>query len=125
VDLSDDFEPFVMLADAENFTGLGACDLVLLTQEEAEHVADEDDLPMVKERFQVVERTYDVEDVVRWALGQSSKPLLDPTLPKHLTWSRDRPPRVYGFRKERISVRAAQRVSALSWRGESEQFPAS
>jgi hypothetical protein len=32
MELSDDFEPIVLLADQENFTGLAECRLVLLTQ---------------------------------------------------------------------------------------------
>jgi hypothetical protein len=69
MELTEDFEPIVLLNDAENFTGLGNCQLILLTKEEAEHIADHDDLPMVKARLEVVKRTYDLEDVVRWAFA--------------------------------------------------------
>jgi hypothetical protein len=37
MDLTDGFEPLVIPADQENFTGLGGCELILLTQEEAEY----------------------------------------------------------------------------------------
>jgi hypothetical protein len=65
----DDFEPLVMLADGETFTGLGGCALVLLTPEEAEHVADDDNLPRVKARWEVRARTFDLEEVVKYAFA--------------------------------------------------------
>ncbi len=32
---TDEFEPIVLLNDGESFSGLGGCELVVLTQEEA------------------------------------------------------------------------------------------
>jgi hypothetical protein len=42
MDLTDEYEPIVLLNDGETFTGLGGCELIVLTQEEAERVAEDD-----------------------------------------------------------------------------------
>jgi hypothetical protein len=75
----DDFEPIVLLNDGENFSGLGGALLIVLTQEEAEHVADDDDLPAVMARPEVKARTIDLEDLVRWALDNGYPGMRPPT----------------------------------------------
>ena len=65
--LTDEYEPIVLLNDGETYTGLRGCQLILLTQEEAEHVDDEDSLRAIIATE--AERTFDLEDVVRWAFA--------------------------------------------------------
>ena len=65
--LTDEYEPIVLLNDGETYTGLRGCQLILLTQEEAEGLDDEDSL-----RATIAtegERTFDLEDVVRCAFA--------------------------------------------------------
>jgi hypothetical protein len=66
MELTEDCEPIVLLNDGSTFTGLGGCKLVVLTQEEAERVADMDSLRAIGG---LGERTFDLEDVVRWAFA--------------------------------------------------------
>jgi hypothetical protein len=67
MDLTDEYEPIIVLNDGETFTGLGGCELIVLTQEEAERVAD-DCLSWVRE-VEALARTFDLETVMRWAFA--------------------------------------------------------
>jgi hypothetical protein len=60
MDLADEYEPIILLNDGETLTALGGCELIVLTREEAERVANDDSLGFVK----VVEahrRIFDLE----------------------------------------------------------------
>jgi hypothetical protein len=41
MNIADGHQPIVLLNDGETFTGLGGCELIVLTHEEAERVADD------------------------------------------------------------------------------------
>jgi hypothetical protein len=41
MDLPDEYKPVALLNDRETFSGFGGCRLIVLTQEEAERVADD------------------------------------------------------------------------------------
>jgi hypothetical protein len=49
-------------------SGVGGCELIVPTHEEAERVADNDCLSWVKD-VEVLSRTFDLEEIVRWALA--------------------------------------------------------
>jgi hypothetical protein len=66
MDLTEDCEPIVLLNDGESFSGLGGCELIVLTQEEAERVAADGCLAFVKE-VEARRRTFDLEAMVRFA----------------------------------------------------------
>jgi len=66
--MHDEFESIVLLNDGESFSGLGGCELVVLTQEEADRVADDDCLDFVK-AMEVHRRTFDLEAIVRFAFS--------------------------------------------------------
>jgi hypothetical protein len=64
--LIDNYQPIVLLNDGETFTGLGGCELIVLTHEEAERVADDDCLGFVK--------ALELEEIVRWAFANGYQP---------------------------------------------------
>lgn len=67
--MADEYEPLVLLNDGENYTGLGGCKHVVLTQEEAERIADgESNLSFLMDT-EAQHRVFDLEDVVRWAFA--------------------------------------------------------
>jgi hypothetical protein len=47
--LTDEYEPVVLLNDGETFSGVRGCELIVLTQEEAERVADDNCVACVGE----------------------------------------------------------------------------
>jgi hypothetical protein len=69
VHLTDEHEPIVLLGDGETFTGLGGCELAMLTHEEAERVATDNCLSWVK-KVEALGRTFDLERIVRWAFAK-------------------------------------------------------
>jgi hypothetical protein len=73
VHLSDEHEPIVLLGDGETFTGLGGCELAMLTHEEAERVATDNCLSWVKE-VEALGRTFDLEKIVRWPFANGYQP---------------------------------------------------
>jgi hypothetical protein len=56
----DEYEPVILLNDGRTFSGLGGCQLIVLTQEEAECVADDNCLSWMK-AVACPNRTFDLE----------------------------------------------------------------
>jgi hypothetical protein len=71
--MTDEYESIVLLNDGETFSGLGGCQLIVLTHEEAERVADDSCLSWMQ-AVESPSRTLDLEKIVRWAFANGYRP---------------------------------------------------